>query len=419
MKTHLLLLVVLGFGLLSRAAAAADWPQWRGSQRDGISTEQGLLGQWPAEGPKLRWQVNDIGDGYSTPSVVGDRLYLLSNRGQDNELVQALAVGDGQQSWTTRIGNVGPNRGPQYPGSRSTPTIDGELLFALGSDGDLACLERGSGKILWQKNLRTDFGGQPGNWAYAESPLVDRDVVVCTPGGADATLVALDKKTGEVIWKSPVPGGDQAAYASMIVVQLDGIRQYVQFLQKGLVGVEAKTGRFLWRYAKTAEGSPANIPTPVAQDNFIYSAAGKSGGGLIQLKVEQDTVEATQIYFAPKLPTSIGGAVLVDGYLYGTNGQGLLCAEFATGEVKWQERGVGAGAVCYANGRLYVHGENGDAALVEATPDAYREKGRFTPPAQPDRGRSKAWAYPVVANGRLYLRDMGTMWAYEVEERKE
>ncbi len=244
----------------SSLAVAADWPQWRGPQRNGVSRETGLLREWPAEGPKLLWQRTDIGEGYSTPAVVGDRLYLLSNKGMDDEFVQALSIADGKQIWSTRIGKVGPNRGPQYPAARSTPTVDGELLYALGSDGDLACLETESGKIRWQKNLRSDFGGQPGNWAYAESPLVDGDVLVCTPGGADATLVALNKKTGDVIWKSAVPGGDQAGYASIIIVDTGGIKQYVQFVQKGLVGVDAKSGKFLWRYAKTAEGSPGEYP---------------------------------------------------------------------------------------------------------------------------------------------------------------
>jgi len=415
MKSQFLSVIVLSSSLIS-SVDAADWPQWRGPRRDGISAETGLLKVWPKDGPKLIWQLHEVGDGYSTPAVVGDRLYLLSNKGVDDEFVQAIAIGDGKQAWSTRIGKVGPNTGPQYPGSRSTPTLDGQLLYALGSDGDLACLETDTGKIRWQKNVRADFGGQPGAWAYSESPLVDGDVVVCTPGGTDATLVALNKKTGDVVWKSAIPDGGQAAYASVIVVKVGGLKQYVQFLQKGLVGVEAESGKLLWRYDKTAEGSPANIPTPVARDKFVYSAAGRSGGGLVELLVNKDSVEAKQIYFTPKLPTSIGGAVEIDGYLYGTNSQGLMCAEFSSGETKWQDRGVGAGAVCFAEGNLYVHGEKGEVALVAATPEAYQEKGRFALPDQPDRGRSQAWAYPIIANGRLYIRDLGSVWCYDIKD---
>ena len=407
-RSLLLLAAIVSF------ASGADWPQWRGPGRDGKSKETGLLKEWPKSGPKLVWQVNNIGNGYSTPAIVNGVLYLISNDGADKEFVQALSAKDGQQIWASSIGKVGPNRGPQYPGSRSTPTVDGDVLYALGSDGDLVCMRIKNGDSVWRKNLRTDFGGMPGNWAYSESPLVDGNVLVCTPGGAEATLVALDKKTGELVWKSAVPGGDEAAYASAIIVDAAGVKQYVQFLQKGLVGIEAKTGKFLWRYARTAEGSPANIPTPVASGPLVYSAAGRSGGGLVRVQAKNGTVEAEQVYFFPKLPASIGGSVELEGNLYGTTSQGMMCADFESGEPRWQERGIGAGSLCYADGLFYVHGENGDMALVEATPEGYREKGRFTPPEQPDRGQAKAWTYPVVANGRLYVRDLGTLWCYDV-----
>jgi outer membrane protein assembly factor BamB len=190
MRTRGFLLVSAILGVFSLGAWAADWPQWRGPQRDGISKETGLLKGWPKEGPKQLWQEKDIGFGYSTPAVVGDHLYLLSNKG-DDEFVQSLAVKDGKQGWSTRIGKVGPNRVPQYPGARSTPTVDGQVLYALGSDGDLVCLTTATGAQKWKKNLRSDFGGKPGAWAYAESPLIDGDVLVCTPGGKEATLVAL------------------------------------------------------------------------------------------------------------------------------------------------------------------------------------------------------------------------------------
>jgi len=417
MKTRYLPLVVLAFGFFfSLVAGAADWPQWRGPLRDGVSRETGLLHQWPEGGPKLLWQVKDIGLGYSTPAVVGGRLYLLGNEGMDDEFVEALDVNDGKRAWSTRLGKVGPNQGPPYPGARSTPTVDGQRLYALGSDGDLACLETATGTLVWQKNLRSDFGGTPGTWAYSESPLVDGDVLVCTPGGAEATLVALDKQTGEVIWKSAMADADQAAYASVIVVEAAGVKQYVQFLQKGVVGVDAKTGTFLWRYDATAKGSPANIPTPVAHEGQVYSGTGRGGGGLVKLRADNGQFTAEQVYFDKGLPTAIGGAVLLDGFLYGTNGQALICAEFASGKVQWQDRCIGTGAVCYADGCLYIHGENGDVALVAAKPDAYQELGRFTPPDQPDRGRSKAWAYPVVSGGRLFVRDLGTLWCYEVGE---
>jgi len=410
-------ITILTSALLLAAVAApgADWPQWRGPERNGISQETGLLKEWPKEGPKLLWQVKTVGSGYSTPAVVRDRLYLLGNTGLENEFVEALSTGDGSKVWSTTLGKVGePQQNPSYPAARSTPTVEGEVLYALGSDGGLACLAVTDGKAHWTKDLRKDFGGQPGIWAYSESPLIDGDVLVCTPGGTDASLVALNKKTGALIWKCAVPGGGQAAYSSAIVVQAGGVKQYVQFLAKGLVGVEAKTGKLLWRYDKTAKGSPANIPTPVADGDFIYSASARGGGALIKLKAADGKFEVEEVYASSKLPIAIGGAIKLGEFLYGASGQALLCADFASGALKWDERSVAPASLCYADGNLYLHGENGDVALVEASPKAYAEKGRFTPTGQPSRGDSKAWAYPVVADGRLYIRDTGTLWCYDV-----
>jgi outer membrane protein assembly factor BamB len=411
---------LIGIAMISLFAADAhgvDWPQWRGPQRNGVSQEKGLLSEWPKEGPQLLWTVTDLGAGYSTPAVVGDRIYLLGNEGLENEFVEARAVENGQRLWSDRLGKVGnPKQEPNYPAARSTPTVEGKLLYALGSDGDLVCLETTTGRERWRKNLRSDFGGKPGEWAYAESPLIDGDKLICTPGGTNATLVALDKQTGGVIWSCAVPGGDAATYASAIVVDVSGIRQYVQFLEKGLVGVDAKTGKFLWRYEKTAVGSPAVILTPLAEKDQIYSGAYRAGGGLVKLQVKNGTVEPEQAYFSPKLPIGVGGVVKVGEYFYGSTGQAYLCVEFASGTVKWEDRALAPAASCYADGRLYLHGENGDVGLVEPTPEAYREKGRFTPPEQPKRANAmeKPWAYPVVANGRLYIRDGVKLWCYDV-----
>jgi outer membrane protein assembly factor BamB len=365
--------------------------------------------------------VNDIGDGYSTPAVVGARVYLMSNRGLENEFVQALSTQDGKPIWTTRVGNVGnPKQNPSYPKARSTPTVAGDLIFALGSDGDLACLEAKSGKIRWQKNIRQEFGGQPGEWAYAESPLVDGDVVVVTPGGADATMVALNKKTGAVIWKSAIPGGDPAGYASAIVVQGGGRKQYVQCLSKGMVGVDAKTGQFLWRNKEVAKG-PAQYFTPVARGEYVYAGALGVGGVLVGLKPDGEGVSAEQIYFTRGLPNGVGGALLIAENLYGTEvGQSLLAADFITGKVKWQAKSFGWGSLASADGLLFIHLVNGEVVMVEATPEAFREKGRFTPPVQPKHAQSgpfgeMSFAYPVIANGRLYIRDLGTLWAYDIK----
>jgi outer membrane protein assembly factor BamB len=405
--------------LLTALGSGGDWPQWRGPQRTGISAETGLMKDWPKEGPKLLWQLDDIGDGYGTPAVANGRVYMLSNRGMENEFVQALSSKDGKTVWSTRLGNVGnPNQQPPYPMARSTPTIEGAVLYAFSSDGDVAALQSATGKVIWQKHVRREFGGVPGTWGYAESPLIDGDVLLVSPGGPEATLLALHKKTGEVIWKSAVPGGDRAAYSSIIAINAAGRKQYVQFLDKGLVGVDAKTGKFLWRYTQTS-GGPANIATPVARGQYVYSTNSRRfGGGLVQLNATADGVAAEQVYFERDAPNTLGGQVLLGDILYGTNQEGPVAAEFLTGKIVWRDKELGPGSVFYADGRLYFHGENGDVVLAEATPEGYREKGRFTPAGPPKRkdARERAWSYPLVADGRLYIRDLARLWVYDVKQ---
>jgi outer membrane protein assembly factor BamB len=400
---------------------AEEWPQWRGPDRDGISKEKGLLQEWPAEGPTLVWKVDKLGDGYSSPAVADDRIFLINNDTLEDEYVQALSIKDGSQLWRRTLGKVGkPDQRPSYPGARSTPTVDGDLVFALGSDGDLVCVEAATGDEKWRKNLLKDFDGKSGTWAYAESPLVDGDVLIVTPGGKEATIVALNKSTGEVIWKSPseMPDGESAGYASAIVLNEAGHKQYVQFCGKGLVGVEAKTGKTLWRYDHTASGAAATIASPVAAGGYVYSGTNYTGGGTVKLTQDGDGIKAEEVYYNKKdLPTAIGGAVVIGDNLFGTNKELTLCIDFKTGEVKWsQPRFVSPASILFADGRLYLHGqEKGDLALIEATPEGFKEHGHFTPPDVPEGRVGKAWEYPVISDGKLYIHDWGTLWCYNVK----
>jgi len=284
----------------------------------------------------------------------------------------------------------------------------------------LAALDAASGKVRWKKSLGADFGGQPHTWAYAESPLIDGDALIVTPGGAKATLVALNKKTGAVIWESAVPGGDMAGYSSAIVVQAAGRKQYVQFLAKGLVGVDAKTGQFLWRYERPVAGA-YQAATPIVSKEYVYAAAGgNAGAGLVRLVAAVGGVTAEQVYFEPGLPNGNGGAVLVDGILYGTNNRELVAADMISGKPRWQAaqgEGIGPASIMYADGRLYLHGFNNDVALVEASASGYRERGRFTPPNPPTHVRGqmeRSWPHPVIAGGRLYIRDLESLWCYDI-----
>jgi outer membrane protein assembly factor BamB len=395
-------------------AGSGDCPAWRGADRTGVSPETGLLKEWPPGGPKLLWKTTGLGTGFSTPAVASGRIYLLGSKNQEESVI-ALDAKDGKQLWATKIGPVGRDGPPSYPGPRSTPTVDGDRLYVLGSDGDLACLDK-DGKIIWQKNFTRDLEGSRGRWAYAESPLIDGDVLVCTPGGPKATLAALDKKTGTVIWKAQVPEGDQAAYASVIIAEVGGVKQYVQFLGKGVVGVAAKDGKFLWRYDKTS--GTTNCSTPIFHDGCVFnSAAGRGTGGaaLLRLSADGQGVSAKEVYFDKVLANHHGGVVLIGDNLYGTNNTGLVCMDFKTGAIKWQDRAVGKGSVTAADGRLYVRGErDGQVALVEATPSGYHEKGRLQ---QPDRGRRNAWPHPMIAGGCLYLRDDDVLLCYDIKAR--
>ncbi len=406
---------ILGGLALPNVSQSEDWPQWRGPDRNGISDETGLLQQWPDGGPKLLWQVQDLGDGYGAPAVADGTIYLVVNQGLEQESVRALAAKDGSELWSTTIGKVGnPDQRPNYPAARSTPTVVGDSVYALGSDGDLVCLDSGTGKIRWQRSLRSDFGGEPGVWAYAESPLIDDDLLITAPGSEAAALVALNRETGEPVWKAAVPGSTQAGYASIITGNGGDRKQYIAYLGMGLVGVDAKTGKFLWSYDGTK--GQANSSTPLVRDDLVYSGAGRVGGGLVKLTPTADGIDADQVYFSPKLPNAQGGFVLLGDYLYGGGSGTLICIDFKSGDTRWEERIPASTSICYADNRLYLHLDNGDMMLVEPSPEAFREHGKFSPPNQPDRGKAKAWAYPVVANGRLYIRDIGTMWCYDLRQ---
>ena len=394
--------------------AAQDWAQWRGPERNGRSSEKDLLQEWPREGPPLVWSISNLGSGYGSPAVRGDRLYLVENDGLESESVAAFSAVDGARVWKTSIGKVGnPDQLPSYPSARSTPTVDRDRVFALGSDGDLVSLDAATGAVRWKLSLRGAFGGRPGTWGYAESPLVDGDSVIVTPVGPEATMVALDRETGAVRWKAVVPEAQDAAYASTVIVRAGGRKMYVQLLPSGIFGIDASDGAFVWRSGEVAQGR-ANVATPVACGDHIYTSLPPVGGAVLQLSASAAGVQTKRLHVTRGLPNAIGGAVIHEDRIYGTNADGMVAADLLTGKILWQAPSVGPGSILYADRRLYVRGENGEVALVEADATAYRERGRFTPPDPPARDRDQAWTYPVLADGRLYLRDKSRLWVYDV-----
>jgi len=388
-----------------------DWPQWQGAGRDAKSRETGLLKDWTKEGPPIAWQARGLGEGYSTPSIAAGRLFTMGHRDQ-NEHVFCLDEKDGKEMWAAPLGPGG--KGGGYPGPRCTPTVDGDVLYALGCGGTLVCLKVADGKEVWRKELRKDFKGQAGGWEYSESPLVDGDRLIVTPGGKSATLAALNKKTGESLWQAVVPEGDSAAYSSVIAADVEGTRQYIQFLARGIVGIAAADGRYLWSYTRPANRT-ANCSTPIYFEGHVFAASSYgNGGGLAKLTRDGDGFKVDEVYFTKDMKNHHGGMILLDGYLYGSDEGKLTCMEFKTGQVKWKAGQPGKGSILYADGRLYYRNEGGKGTmfLVEATPEKYIERGRFN---QPDRSGQNAWPHPVIANGRMYLRDQDLLLCYDVK----
>lgn len=540
-------------GCLLSSVVADDWPQWQGPQRNAISKETGLLKQWPKEGPPLAWKTSGLGGGYGAPSIADGRIYGMSSRGPD-EVVWALSEKDGKELWAARLGPAirqGVSQGVEGPGC--TPTVEGGFLYVIGFAGDVACLRRNDGTIVWKRNLESDVGGVLPTWRYNESPLIDREKLICTPGGKDATMVALNKSTGETIWKALVPdtspgaaggppsliatlpalvaldtdknqeisaeeikaspaglakldtngdgklteeelrpagtGGRQgggrfgrggrggfrfmpihaaldadengeiseaeiknsapalakldknhdgklseqevappgrqnsgAAYASPIAIEFEGQRQYVQLTAKSLVGISSTDGKLLWRYDKPASNSGINCSTPVFLNGNVFAASAYgNGGGMAKLsKGVNGTFTAQEIWFSKQIENHHGGVIVHDGALYGANGGNgggyLVCLDFNTGEVLWNEgdrdkRRVTKGSVAMADGRIYYRTEEGPIILFEPNRKEYIERGRFD---QPDRTNKPAWSHPVIANGKLYIRDQDTLFCYNI-----
>lgn len=399
----------LACAALVLVCAAADWPQFRGPDRNDVSTEAGLRKTWPQGGPTLVWTAKGIGNGYSSVSVAGDRVYTLGNKGKVSSVI-AIDRANGKVVWSAPIGPPGGNLG-------CTPTVDGSRIYALGQEGDLVCVEARDGARIWHRNLLKEFGGSYGGWKYCESPLVDGETVVVTPGGKEATMIAFDKTTGKVAWKCSLPlKHTQAGYSSIVVAEVGGIRQYVQLLNGGVVGV-ATDGRFLWKYEKLGPNT-ANIPTPIILQDHVFSSAGYGkGGALLRLKAVSDGVNAEEVYFNRRLTNKHGGVVCVAEHVYGdTDDRGMpFCADVRTGKVLWtRERDQGDGrksvSVTYADGMLYWYYENGIVALTEASPRGYKEVGSF----KVANTSGPCWAHPVVCGGKLYIRSADNVYCYDV-----
>jgi outer membrane protein assembly factor BamB len=401
--------------LLLPAAAWAipgpdDWPQWRGPNRDDICTETNLLESWPEGGPNQVWHTDIAGDGYSGFSIVGGRLYSMG-ADAENEFVLCLDADSGKEIWRQTIDKRYTNDWGDGP--RSTPTINGDHAYALSSLGNVVCLALNDGSLVWSKRL-TELGGSVPGWGYSESVLVDDDQVVCTPGGSEGAIVALDAGTGNVKWQSRL-FTENAQYSSIIIADHPDKRHYVQLTDKAFAGIDPNNGDVLWRH--DWRGRVAVIPTPLYHDKKVYVTSGYGAGStLIDIS---DLANPAEIWFSNKMKNHHGGVIRFDGNFYGySDGAGWVCQSEKDGELLWSEKDkLGKGAIGYADGHFYLVSEQtGEVALIDATPDGWNEKGRFTPGPQSGnrKPQGKIWVHPVIANGKLYLRDQEMIWCFDI-----
>lgn len=394
------------------AKKSADWPQWRGPQRNGLSTETGLLKTWPEQGPPVVWKSDKLGSGYSSISVSNGKIFT---QGEVDKQEQVFALNEktGEILWAvTHEGSNGEPVLSRGDGPRGTPTVDGDRIYAESGTGAVSCLEAATGKSIWHVHLVKDLGGRQPGWAYCESPLVDGDRVILTPGagrgGNGSTVVALNKNTGDVVWRSDISDG--AHYSSAIRAEVHGVRQIIQFTNSRVVGLNADDGKLLWSYKGSANGT-ANCSTPIYADEMVFSASAyNTGGGLVRLTKSDGMFNAEEVYFIKEMQNHHGGMVLVDGFLYGFGKNSLLCVNFKTGEIAWENRSVTKGSITFADGQLYCLGERQEVALVDANPKEYIEKGRF----KIANSGLNSWAHPVVANGKFYIRDQESLTCYDV-----
>ena len=393
---------------------AGDWPQFRGSDRSGRSAETGLLQAWPENGPKQAWLSRDIGLGYSGPAIADGKLFILGAKNRD-EFLFCLDEQSGKTLWSIEVGKVFKNNWGDGP--RATPTVSGDYVYAMSAQGNLVCASVSNGKVLWKTTMKS-LGGSTPNWGYTESVLVDGDLVLCTPGGRKGTMAALDKMTGKRVWQSK-DWKDKAQYASIVPAEIQGVKQYVQLTQKQFAGINAEDGRVLWT-GDFRGGRTAVIPTPIVHDNRVYVTAGY-GAGCIQVEIgENQSVE--KVYSNKVMKNQHGGAIRVGDYVYGySDAVGWVCQDWESGEQVWAEkRKLGKGAIGYADGKLYCQEErSGTVVLIDASPDGWKESGRFTlsPQTKQRKPSGRIWTHPVVANGKLYLRDQELLFSFDLRDK--
>ena len=385
----------------------SDWNQFRGPNRDNISAETGLLDQWAAGGPRRVWTATGLGEGYSAIAVVGDLIYSMGNL-DGGEYIVAVDRDTGEMVWKTHNGDR--FRNGTGDGPRGTPAVVDGKVYGLGGNGDLTCCTADTGTVIWKKNILKEFGGSNITWGISESVLIDDGKVICTPGGSRDTVVALNKNTGATHWVSRVPESPRAAYASPVIANAGRTKQYIVFTSKGIVGIRAEDGKPLWGQNKSSNQT-ANCATPLVIGRHIFSSSDYgTGAELIEVSTSRSKIMSQVVYHNRNMKNHHGGMVYIDGHVYGSSSNILTCINLKTGKPAWRQRSMKGSVVC-ADDKIVFRHENGTVVLLQVNSNAYRELGRFQ---QDDRSDRPAWAHPVIAGGRLYLRDQDKLLAYDL-----
>ncbi len=407
MGTKSLVTAALAILTMVQRSRADDWPQWRGPLRDGISREKSLLSEWPAEGPRKLWSVDGLGQGFSTVVVIGKRLYTTGIVDGEGKLI--AIQDDGKLLGKSPYGRDSV-QGNGYPGSRSTPTVADGRIFVMSGAGVLTCFDEKAGKKQWQIDTFKDLGGRQLTWEVAESVLVDGERVICTPGGREALLAALDVASGRTVWKTR--GLDcKSAYCSPLLVTHGQRRLILSMVEYGAVGIDADNGKLLWKYAHKNRYA-VHAGTPIYVDGHVIFSSGY-GQGTEMLKIAKDGSAADLVWHEKSLDNHHGGIILLGGNVYGTNDRGLVCLDAQTGKPRWVENKAGKGSITVADGLIYAYSERGQVTLLKPQSAGAEVKGSF----KVTEGSGQHWAHPVVANGRLYIRHGNVLMAYDVSQR--
>ena len=388
-------------------AQTTEWFQWRGPNRDGHSGETGLLKEWPSGGPREIWRASGAGTGFSSFSASNNRLFTLGARA-NVEYVIAFDAATGNRLW--EVPNGQRFRNDMGDGPRSTPTVDGDRVYAFGGTGELVCLDPASGKKLWSVNVVNQFGGVTPYWGYSESPLIVGDRIILNAGGRRASIVAINKLNGQTIWQQH---NDDAGYSSPMLLRTGSLQQVVFFTGQRGLAVDPRDGRLLWSYNR-ASNSTANIATPIIQGNRVFfSSDYGTGAALVEVRAAGNIASAQEVYFTRDMRNHHASSVVVGDHIYGFSSSVLTALKFDTGQMAWRNRSVGKGSLIYADERLYLYSEQGTVGLAEATPAEYRERGRFSIKAS----GPPTWSHPIITNGRLIIRDQDTIYAYDVKAK--